>query len=210
MSLLGSLGNLIKRIFSKIFDFIKKIFKKFWWVLLIIAIVWFAPTILAWLTTAGAPSWLIAGTSWVATNVTPLLVSAGTWLWSGAGSLLSAAWTGYTSLGIGTQAAIALGAAALLAPEETQQVLDDAITTAGEIVGVVTGAVGSALSKSPLVWVGLAGLAAWLFFGSDEDDDRKAELEEKRAERAERAEIRKGAAAARLARKETTEGSNNA
>lgn len=82
-----------------------------------------------------------------------------------------------------------MGAAALLAPEETQTVLDDAISTAGSIIGTVVGGIGSGLSKSPVAWIGIAAIAYWLFWGNDEDkdqDQQKLQWAKHRAELLER------------------------
>lgn len=43
MGLLDSIGRLIKKIISVVFKFIKKIFGKFFLLLLILVIIWFAP-----------------------------------------------------------------------------------------------------------------------------------------------------------------------
>lgn len=171
MSILSSLGRLIKRIFSTIFKWIKKILGKWWLLLLILVVIYFAPAIWVALAEMGAPAWITGAFEWIAVNASPYLVSAVDFLWSGAGSLLSAAWSGYQSLGFGWQAAIALGAASLLAPEETSAFISDAIDGVADVIGTVAGAVvggiGSAISDNPWLLLALAA-GVWFFFLRDD------------------------------------------
>lgn len=128
MSIFSALGRLLKRIFSTIMKWLKKILGKWWLLLLVILVIYFAPAIWVWLAEVGAPAFLTDAFAWIATNMSPYLISAVDFLWSGAGSLISAAWSGYQSLGFGWQAAIALGAASLLAPEETAELISERLT----------------------------------------------------------------------------------
>lgn len=170
MSIFSSLGKLLKAIFTKLLTLIKKILKAIWPILLIAAIIYFAPAAVGFLTSAGAPAWLTGSFQWIATNLTPGLMSGLEWLTSGAGSLLSKGWTAFKGLELGTQLAIVGGAAAAIAPEETADVLEEAGKTVGEVTGAVASGIGSALFSSP--WVLLAaGVAVWYFFIRDENDD---------------------------------------
>lgn len=169
MGLLSAIGRLFKAIFKKLLNLIKRIFKKLWWVILVLAIIWFAPAILGYLTSIGAPSFLTTAFSAIST-VTPYLTSAVSWISSGAGSLISSAWSGYKSLELGTQLAIAGGAAALIVPEETTDVIKEAGKLAGDVIGATAGAAGSIVKgffSSP-GGLALAGLGIWYFFLRDD------------------------------------------
>lgn len=154
MGLLSAIGRLFKAIFAKLMKLIKTIFKKFWWVLLIVAIIWFAPAIAAFLTANGAPAFLVSAFNGVAT-LTPYLQSAVSWLGSSGGSVLDKAWTGFKALEFSTQLAVVGGAAALIAPEETMEVISETVSLAGDMVGAVVGAASSALGPLLLGAVGL-------------------------------------------------------
>lgn len=154
MGLLSAIGRLFKAIFSKLMKLITTIFKKFWWVLLIVAIVWFAPAITAFLTASGAPSFLVSAFSGVAT-LTPYLQSAVSWLGTTGGAALDKAWTGFKALEFSTQLAVVGGAAALIAPEETMGVISETVSLAGDMVGAVAGAVSSAFGPLLLGAIGL-------------------------------------------------------
>lgn len=167
MSFFSAIWNLVKKIFSKLFSWLKEIFDDWWWLLLIIATIWFAPAIAGWLASVGAPEFLVTAMTWVGTNVTPYVIAAGTWLWQGGASLVSSAWTAYKGLDFGTQAMLAIGAAALLAPEETMTVLDEGV----KLVTGVVGAAGSALVKSSAFLWALGAAAVYVLFFSDKKDE---------------------------------------
>lgn len=154
MGLLSAIGRLFKAIFAKLMKLIKTIFKKFWWVLLIVAIIWFAPAIAAFLTASGAPSFLVTAVNGVAT-LTPYLQSAVSWLGSSGGSFLDKTWTGFKALEFSTQLAVVGGAAALIAPEETMAVISETVSLAGEMVSAVAGAVSSSFGPLLLGAIGL-------------------------------------------------------
>lgn len=171
MSFLSSVWNLIKKIISKVFGWLKKLLKNFWWVFLIVAAIYFAPAITTWLTANAAPEFLITAFSSLS-SVTPYAAPLIDWLWSGGKSLLSGAWSAYSGLGLGQQAAIALGASALLAPEETAAVIEETVDLVGDVVEAGVDAIGSAFSSSPLLMIAAAGLGLWLLFGRDSDDTK--------------------------------------
>lgn len=141
MSVLSSLFNLVKRIISKVFSFVKKLFKRLWPILLIVALIYFAPAIGPFLTSAGLPS-LGSFFSTMGTTMTPSLVKFLSSVWSGVGSLGSSAWNAFSSLSFGTQLSVATGAAALLAPEETADLIGEVVDTVGDIAGDVLSATG--------------------------------------------------------------------
>lgn len=168
MSIFSSLFKVVKKVISKVISTLKKIFKKIWPLLLIVAIIYFAPAIAGFFTSAGFTG--IGGIfSSIATNITPALTSFLSSAWSGIGSVASSAWAGFQSLGMGTQLAVVSGAAALIAPEETAQLVTEIGTTVGDTAGTIIGAVGKALPG--WIWIGLGGLAVWaLWPASDEKE----------------------------------------
>lgn len=152
-----SLWAIIKRILKAIIDFIKK----YWWIILIIVAIWFAPSISAFLASSGAPAWLSGAFTWIGANLTPTLMTVGSYLWSGAqtvGSGVADIWSG---LSVGTKAALVVGASALIAPEETAAALEALSEGLGDVLGAGVGA----LVSSPLGIVVLGALAFWLFAG---------------------------------------------
>lgn len=170
MSILSSIGKLFKAVFSKLLKVIKKIFKAIWPLLLIIAIIYFAPVAAAFLTSAGAPLWLSGSFSWIASTLTPTLMSGLSWLSTGVGSALSSGWTAFKGLETGTQLAILGGAAAVIAPEETADVIQSAADTVLDVVGTVLGGVGSALISSPWL-LAAAAIGVWYFFIRDDGNE---------------------------------------
>lgn len=174
--------NFISKIFKAIFAAVKKVIKaiwkfikKYWFIILLLVIIYFAPLLTTWLTSVGAPAWLSTSMMWIATNVTPMLMSAVGWVISSGGALLSSAGTWFGSLGFGAQAALIAGATYLLAPEETTEAISSMISgvadMVGDIAGAVVGGVGTALFSSPLGLL-LAGVGLyWLFGGSKKKKD---------------------------------------
>lgn len=165
MGLLSAIGRLFKSIFNKLMKLIKTIFKKFWWVLLIVAIIWFAPAIAAFLSASGAPSFLVTAFNGVAT-LTPYLQSAVSWLGTNGGAALDKAWTGFKALEFSQQLAIVGGAAALIAPEETMEVVSETASLAGKMVSSVVSAVSS--SFGPLL---IGATALYLFLTRKKGED---------------------------------------
>lgn len=157
----ASIGRLIKKIFKAIFKFIAKLIKALGPLLLILAVIWFAPAIAGWLTSVGAPSFLTTSFSYLATTVTPLLQTAVSWLGSTVGRGATALWSSFSDAKLGTQLSILGGAAALIAPDEFGEVIQDAADLASDVIGTVAGAVGSSIFNSP---VGVAAIAAGLYF----------------------------------------------
>lgn len=170
MGILSALWDLIAKIFDSIFSWLGDLLGDWFLIILIVVAIWFAPVITAWLTSVGAPGFLVSAFETLAV-ATPWVQSAGAWLWEGGASLLSSAWSGFKALDVGTQAAIVLGAAAALAPEETEALLAEAVDLATDIVTNTGGAVLGALSKSPVAWI-IGGIAAWFLFFRDKNDER--------------------------------------
>lgn len=168
MSVFSALWDLIARIFDSIFSWLGDFLGDWFLIILIVVAIWFAPVIAAWLTSVGAPGFLVSAFQTLAV-ATPWVQSAGAWLWEGGASLLSSAWSGFKALDVGTQAAIVLGAAAAIAPGETEKLLTEAVDLAAEIVTNTGGAVLGALSRSPVAWI-VGGIAAWFLFFRDKGD----------------------------------------
>lgn len=169
MSIFSKLWAAIRKIISKIFTFVKKILEKLWPLLLALAVIWFAPAIAGWLTTAGAPTWLSGAFSFIGTTVTPYLTSAASWLMSGAGSLFSGAAGVWSSLSMGTKASVILGAATLLAPEEMADLAGEVGTVIGDTIGDVGGAIAGGFASSPFGMIAI-GLTIWFLLSRDKDE----------------------------------------
>lgn len=156
MKFFKAILSFFKKLLKKLLDFIKK----YWWLILALLVIWFAPAISTWLAGAGAPSWLTSTFTWIASNITPSLVSLGQWVGGGVVS----GWSWFKSLSIGQMAAVGFGAMAMISPDSAKEVVEGAIeditTIGGAVVGGVTSVVGSALS-TPLKWLGF-GLLAWV------------------------------------------------
>lgn len=157
MGLLSSIWNLIKKIFSAIFSWLADLFGDWFLVLLILVVIWFAPVIAAWLVSVGAPAFAVSFFEAISV-LTPYLQAAGAWLWKGGGQLVSTAWDAYKGLSAGMQASIAIGAAAMIAPEETAAVLEDAAA----VVATGASAVFGAVVSNPVGFAVIAG-ALWFF-----------------------------------------------
>lgn len=176
-----SIGSAIGKLFAAIWKAIMKIvnaiidfIKKYWFIILLVAAIWFAPAVAAWLSSVGAPGWLTTAFSWAGTNLTPYVTSAGEWLASGAKSLVTEAGTSWSTLTLGQKAGLVYGTVALLAPEETAAFTADAIETIGDATGTFLGGaiagVGSLLTSNPLLFVGALALGWYIFFGSEDKE----------------------------------------
>lgn len=165
MGLVSSFLNMIKAAFKKIINAIIDFIKKFWVLILVVAIVWFAPQIALLLLELGAPQWLITGIGYVAL-ATPYLVQYGTLLYTGVLEFGGWAWSAYKNADLAMQFALAAGSFALLAPDETQAFVSDTVETVVDVVGTVAGGVAggiaSGISNSPLGTALLVGGCVWL------------------------------------------------
>lgn len=168
MSILSSLWKVIKKIVSTIVKFIMKIIKKFWWVILIIACIYFlGPYLLTYMSSVGAPAWLTT----LATTVVNGVSSGLTWV----GSLFMSGWSSLSTAAAGwslqTWATIAGSAAMLLAPEETGDLL-------GEIGGAIIDVGAGLLSGGLGTWL-LVGVAAYVGYRwlTKDDNDTTIQME---------------------------------
>lgn len=162
MGILSAIGRLFKAIWNAIVNFIKKYFWIILLIIIIVCVVYFAPLIAGWLTSVGAPTWLSTAFTWIGANITPLLSTA----WSGITAVAGGAWDAFASASIGTKAAIVLGAAAAIAPEETAALIGEA----GQFVGDTIGTVVTGFVSSPFGLAVAAGLVWWFFFRKKEND----------------------------------------
>lgn len=168
MSIVSALFKLLRTIFKRVMSFVAKVFKAIWPLLLVVAVIYFAPTITAWLTSAGAPSWLTTAFSTLST-VTPYVTTAVNWLITGAGSLASSAGAAFSKLGLGAQLALVAGAAAALAPDEFTNLVSEAATLAGNLASTALGAVAGAVASSP---IGVLAIGAGLMFFLGKDRNK--------------------------------------
>lgn len=155
MSIFSSLMNLIKKIVKKVIDLVKKLFKKFWPLLLVVALIYFAPVIAPFLTQIGLPT-LGSFFSSIATTVTPALTEGLSWAWSGVSKAAKSGWTAFSGLSLGTQASVVAGAAALIAPEETADLLSEVVSTVGDGLASLISAI-----PSSVWWLAGGALALW-------------------------------------------------
>lgn len=165
MGLLSAIAKLFKAIIKAIVNFVKKYFAIILMIVLICVAIYFAPAIAGWLTSVGAPEFLVTAFTWVGQNVTPLMTAA----WEGLGNLASSAYGAFSRAEIGTKAGILLGLSAAIAPEETAAV----IAEAGGVAGTLAGAAISGILGSSGGVIIFGFLAAWfLLRGKKEEDDR--------------------------------------
>lgn len=178
MSILSSILDWIKAVFKKLVEFIVDFIKKYWVLIAIVAIIWFAPAIGAYLGSIGAPSFITSAFTWIGATVTPVLISGLTasWAWVSAGA--TSAWAAFAGASLVTQAAIVIGAGVLLAPEETAELISETAELAAELITTVVGAVASGTGISSALAIGGIGLLAyWFFIGRSSDDDRQIPAE---------------------------------
>jgi len=158
MGLLSSIFRLFKAILKKIFNGLKQFLKKFWLVILIIVLIYFAPVIIGYLTSVGAPQFLISGMTWLS-GATPFVTSVVGAIGSGMSYVGSTAWNAYASASLGTQLSLAVGASMLLAPDETTAVISETVDVVADVGSKVIGGVARGLGSTWL-WVaaGVGGL----------------------------------------------------
>lgn len=166
MSIGSSLVDWVKAVVGTIFRELVRFLKKFWPLILLIAVIYFAPIIAAWLLSSGAPSWLVTAFAWVGTTVNPLAMGLLGSVWSGVAGIGGAAWSWFRAAELGTQLVVLGMAGTLLAPEET----GDLITEVGEVVGdVATSTIDSvidAVTKAevlgvPILYWAIGGVLAY-------------------------------------------------
>lgn len=177
MSFLNSLASWFKAIFRSIFKFITKLLKTLWPIILVAALIYFAPAISSWLVSSGAPTWLSGAFGWVGTSVTPLLTSAVSGIWSGTTALAGSAWTAFKAASLTTQLMVLGATAALIAPDETAAVISDAVTTVAGVVSDVASTVGTTIATTSIagipLWLwGVGGLAAYFILTSKGKSDQ--------------------------------------
>lgn len=168
MSIVSSIFKLFGAILKKIFRFVLNFIKKFWWVILIIALIYFAPVIVAYLTSIGAPSWLTTAFTWLS-GATPYVTSVVNSIISGASWIGTSVWNAFASASLGTQLSVAVGASMLIAPEETSQVISDTASLITDVTGSVIGGVVSAIPST--VWWTVAAVGGLFLIGRNRRAD---------------------------------------
>lgn len=172
MSIIGKLFSVIRKVIEKIVDFVVKFIKKYWWVLLIVAAIYFAPAMGAFFASNGMAGLGSVFTT-IGTSITPSLVQFGTWAWDGLAGLAGSAWTAFKSAELGTQLSIVGGAAALLAPEEAAELVSEVADGVGDLVGTIVDTVASVFPD----WVWIAGAAALVWWLWPSSSDRTVVVE---------------------------------
>ena len=177
MSFLNSLASWFKAIFRSIFKFITKLLKTLWPIILVGALIYFAPAISSWLVSSGAPTWLSGAFGWVGSTVTPLLTSAVSGIWSGTAALAGSAWTAFKAASLTTQLMVLGATAALIAPDETAAVISDAVSTVAGVVSDVASTVATTVATTSIagvpLWLwGVGGLAAYFLLTSNKKSNQ--------------------------------------
>lgn len=187
MGVLSSILDAFKSIFKKVVHFVVEFVRQYWMVIVAIAVIYFAPALLLWATTAGAPAWLIAGLQGL-TALTPYLTAA---LETG---LAAYEWAvgAWEALGIWYQLAFTAGAMFVLAPEEMKEAareISEEVTKGGAalasavgsaaaaVAGGVASGLGSAVVKSDLFTLAAGGLCLWWFLAWRRKKKREDEAE---------------------------------
>lgn len=126
MSIGSSLGAWIKAVLRGVLKFLRDLVKQLLPLILIAGALYFlGPTIGGWL--SGIPG--MGGLATWFTNFPSMLT---TWLGSAWGWIKSG-WTWFASLSFGTQALVFLGAAFILAPEETADLIGEVASGVGNV-----------------------------------------------------------------------------
>jgi hypothetical protein len=176
MSILDSFLSLILAVIAAILSDIWQFVMDYWPIILILVMIYFAPQIAVYLAqTSWAPTWLISLFEALAV-VSPYLVAVVDAAWAGMLYLASTAWSVYTALGPWLQLAVALGAAYLLAPEETSDFVDDVVGVVSSGLGIVADIISGVTAPviGPLLTLALAGAGLWIMASDDDDDQQEA------------------------------------
>lgn len=166
MSIISAFVKLLKAIVKKIIKFIIAVIKKFWWVILIIAIIYFAPYLLTTMVEIGAPEFLCTAMEYIAVELSPLVVDAVAWAVDGVVSVAATAGTAFGEAGIIVQAATVIGSCFLIAPDETTELVSEVAAGVGELLGAAVSGVSSGLGLGSWLLWGLAAFAAYKLFNS--------------------------------------------
>jgi hypothetical protein len=163
MGIFSKLIDVFKAIIKKVVKAIVDGIKKYWPILLAIAVVAFAPQISFYLQTAGFPSSFVSAFSWIGTTITPTIVSVKT----GTLALMKMASSSFMVASLGTQAAIIGGTMLILAPEETTELIEESISVLTDVVtsvvsGIVSGVSGG-LSVGKIFFGAMLGFAGYKF-----------------------------------------------
>lgn len=169
MGILSSLGDWLSSLLTSLLDAIVTFVRKYWWVLVIIAVIAIAPYTAAWLAASGAPGWLTAAVGWVATTVTPILTSVGSAIWGG----LTAVGGYISSASLTTKAMMVLAAGLLLDEDATiefiEEVAEDATELAVDVATAVISGVSAGTGVGSWLLLGIAGFVAWKYFTRQPD-----------------------------------------
>lgn len=141
--------GIVVGIVEAVVDFIKE----YWWVIIIILVIWYAPNIAFYLGEVGAPEWLVTGAEWLAnSSLRTWVVSAGNWLGETISSTVSDLWG---AMELTDKMIAVVGAGVLLAPEETAVFIEETAAAVEQII-------------EPLVVAGLdiVSTASGAFFSS--------------------------------------------
>lgn len=163
--ILSAILKFIKKIIKRVVAFIKK----YWVIILALAIVWFAPQISAWLITAGAPAWLSGAVGALGPLSSVLRAGIG-WIGKLPGKLWAA------DIHWGWKAAAVLGTSLLIFPEETTEMIGGVVEGATDLIGDVVGAVVGGTVKglgAPLM-IGLIALGTYMLVRGGSSSDRNS------------------------------------
>lgn len=131
MGLLSRLWKKLLALFKRVFKKVASFVKKYWYLIVAVLIIWFAPQISAWLIAQGAPSFLVTAVQ--------SLVPASEWLHTASAAIWKLGAKAFTKVGLdwetmalGTKCAVIAGGAFLLAPEETEDLFKEVASSAAK------------------------------------------------------------------------------
>lgn len=181
------MSNVISALLKAVFAAVKRVARTFvavvkraWWVVAIIAIIYFAPALAVWAAQSATTSWMVPLFNAVATNLTPALAKFAAW----AAKAYASFGEWWEALGFWWKVAYTAGAMFLLAPEESQELAKEISSAVNDAVAGIGAAVGSAaaaaiggtvvgLATSPVGAIAAAAAIWWLLArrrGEEEDE----------------------------------------
>lgn len=156
MDFISSIFSFVSAIVTRIARAIAKFVQQALPLLIVLAVIFLAPMVAGYLTTLGAPGFLVTAFEAIGT-LSPYVASIASFVTSGVAMVGASAWTAFSGLSLGTQIAVGFGVGALIAPDEAAEVVESAVeavmTVATTAASAIGGAAGS-LFAPVLIFVG--------------------------------------------------------
>lgn len=163
-TLINDLVGLFNAIVNDVIGTILSFVVNNWAIILLVVLVVLAPYAAPWLTSLGAPAWLVTTFVTVGTATSAALAAAADYI----AGVAVAAFSSFELAGLGTQLFVVFGIAALLEPAKTAAVLQAALALTTGALGTVVGAVAGGLSGL-LIPLGLAAVAFFMLSSNGND-----------------------------------------